>query len=190
MLSLIGENPITDLSVATYNSDVQNALVALRAETRRLQNLQWKFNTDIKKTLTPAVDKRIVVPDGASRVTPHIADDTPTMRDVDLTMRGENGVMKLYDYKNATFEWAQPLIVDIVYRFSYENLPEPIRNYLWIAAGRRFQARFDGSETRYKLSAKDELDAAQVLSDYEIGDANPNYLNDSGDVQDAWLVGR
>ncbi len=186
MLSMIGENPITDLTAASWNPDVQNALMLLRAETRSLQTRQWKFNTDEKKTLTPALDGRIAVPNAASRIMPHVADDTPTMRDVSLTIRGEGGVLKVYDYKNSTFVWTIPIIVDIVYRYTFENLPEPVRWFLLVHAGRKFQMRFEGSESRYKLGQEDELEARQGLVDYEITDANPNFLNDSGDVVEGW----
>lgn len=186
MLSMIGENPIADLSAAATNPDAQNALMLLRAETRALQTKQWKFNTDEKKTLSPGVDGKILVPDNASRILPHVADDTPTMRDISLTIRGEGGVLKLYDYKNTTFVWTQYLIVDVVYRFTFENLPEPVRFFLLVKAGLKFQSHYDASELRFKLNQSEVAEAMFGLVDYEIADANPNMLNDSGDVVEGW----
>ena len=187
MLSLIGESPVPSLAAATANPDVQNALMLLRADTRRLQTFQWTFNTNLKVTLTPSPsDGRIALDTNCIRAVPHVSDETPQMRDVLMTVRGEGGVMKLYDRTNNTFSWTMPLVLDLTYLYAFENLPEPVRAYLAIAAGRKFQARFDGGETRFKLSAADEAEARLALVDYEIGDGNPNFLSDSGDVVEGW----
>ena len=68
-----------------------------------------------------------------------------------------------------------------------EQIYLSVRWYLWVNAGRKFQSRFDGAETRYKLSAQDEAEARTMLVDYEVEDGNYNFLNDSGDVAEGWM---
>lgn len=186
MLSLIGENPVSSLGAAPTDPDVQNALMILRAETRALQSRQWTFNFNEAVEMAPNGSGFILLPDNASRAVPHVSANRPTMADVKTTVRGDSGVMKIYDRTANSFVWTSTLYMDVTYRYAFENLPEPARWYLWVTAGRKFQGRFDTSELRYKLSAQDELEARAGLAEYEIDDSNANFLLDSDDVLAGW----
>jgi hypothetical protein len=186
MLSLIGESPITSLGAAATNADVNNALMLLRAETRAVCLIEWTFNRDENVALAPGVDGKITPPAGCVKVERYISDTTPQMRDVKFTVRGDSGVLRLYDRVKNTFVWTQTLYCNLTYLRAWADIPEAVRFYIWMRAGRKFIARYDGSRVRYELTAKDELEALAGAEDYELDDSNDNFLADSGDVAEVW----
>lgn len=187
MLSLIGESPIATLGAAATNADVNNALMLLRAETRAVCGMAWTFNRDENVKLDPSgVDSKIVVPAGVIKVERYVSCTTPTMRDIRFTVRGESGVLKLWDRDKNTFVWSKSLYVILTYLRAWEDIPEAVRLLIWTRAGRRFLARFDGAEKKYQITLKDEAEALAGCVEYELDDANPNFLTDSGDVVEGW----
>ena len=159
---------------------LQNALMLLRTSTRAVVLKGWSFNTNLKETLTRAIDGTITPAAPRVRVRPRL--DQPSMFLVNAVMRQG----KLYDRTNNTFVWTQDLVVDSTLLFAFADLPETMRQYITILAGRKFQTRFNGSEKLKQLTEEDELQAYATLIEEEGEDANANYLNDSEDVAGAW----
>ncbi len=179
-LSVIGEPPVDDLRLADTNVDVKLALQFLRSATRSLLLHGWKFNTDEDRTLYRNPDDTVSLPTNAVRCVKAEADDTSY--DVDFVIRGQ----KLYNRKTHSFVWDQDLRCDITYLLPFDELPEPVRNYLTEAVGQKFQARALGSQTLDAFTQEDVAKARSVLSDFELDAGRYNFLNDSLSVAGAW----
>lgn len=178
-LSVIGEPPVDDLRLADTNVDVKLALQFLRTATRSLLLHGWKFNTDEDLTLYRNPDDTISLPTNAARCV-HAEADTDT--EVDLVIRGQ----RLYNRANHSYVWDQDVRCDITYLLAFEELPEPVRNYLTEAVGRKFQARALGSQTLDAFTQEDIAAARSILSDFELDSGRYNFLNDSQSVVGAW----
>lgn len=167
MLGLLGEAPVSSL-VAPYTLDVANARNILREQNKKVQAEGWKFNQECDVTLSRNSDNEIIL---AGNVISVDADTDPT---VDIVQREG----KLYDAKNHTYTFDHNLQVEIVYMFSFDTLPECVRQYIAIKAARVFQRRFVGSETQNGFTQEEEI-AARVTALHEEGVvADVNILND------------
>jgi hypothetical protein len=162
ILSLMGNSPVSSL-VAPYGADVAQARNLLAEASADIQSEGWVFNTEEEYDLTrDAITNKIAVPSNACRV------DADTDSGVDVVFR--DGF--LYDRKNHTFVFDHNLKVEIMWLFAFDEIPETLRRYIQIAAARRFQARFLGSENQHLYSEMDET-RARVRA-----------LNDEGDTRD------
>lgn len=189
MLGLIQQPPITTLAYANQNSDVAAALMQLRMETKAVLSTGWTFNTDLAITLTPAVGTGfIIVSDDTARLSMRL--DKPGMGDVRAAVRRQDGLTRLYDRTGNTFAWTKPLIADRVFFLNFSAMPEALRAYVMIRAGRKFQVRLVGGTTSYQLTASDEAQALMLAGEYSLEEENPNFLTDSPDVASGWALGR
>lgn len=179
ILAIIGELPIDDVAEASaFNSDVRMAHLALLQHVRNVQVKGWQFNTDEEVTLEPNADGFIILGTGVLRVTlsnPHRSDEK-------ITVRGQ----KVYDMRAKSFVFDRPIVVDTVTVLPFDELPEPVRMYVLIKAGRQFQGNFVGSDTLHAFSEADERDALILLQEFECDTSNHNFLRDSEDVTMGW----
>ena len=165
MLATIGESPVNTVE----DNGVVDAVMArqqLRAMSRRVQAKGWHWNTEKRLTLARTYPEgEIKLPANTLRV-----DTTYTDIGTDVVRRGD----RLYDRVNHTFEFRRDLMVDLVVFLPFEELPESARQYITLAAARKFQESQVGSETLSKFSMRDELLALSDLQndEGETGDYN------------------
>jgi hypothetical protein len=166
MLMTIGESPVNSLAVSQV-SDVSIAIATLREVTRNFQVEGWEFNTEVM-TLSPDVDGYINIPANALKI-----DST----DISLVYvrRGD----KLYDKANNTFVFTSPVELEFVWFLTFEDMPEPARQYITIKASRRFQNRVMGSDAVYYFTKEDEQEAKNTFLEYENKSGNYNMLRDN-----------
>jgi len=120
LLKTIGESPVNDLDNPQL-SDAMSAKTTLRQVSKREQSRGYHFNTDEKYQLLPNVDGEFTVPTDALRIDP-----THTSISIDAVQRGT----KMWDRKNHTFVFTQSsMYCDIVRHYSWDELPEPVRQY-------------------------------------------------------------
>jgi len=181
MLSVIDELPVTSLAAAEENADVELALQILRSATRAVQITGWQFNTEENVLLTRAGDNTISLPANAVKcVKAPAASGQDSVR---FAIRGQ----KLFNRDTNTFVWTQDIRCDVTVLLAFEDLPEPVRNYLAEKSGDRFQKRALGSDTLAMFTRDDVADALVILADYELEAGNYNFLT-SPDVVDGWAI--
>lgn len=156
MLASIGQAPVNTLEV-TGISDVNIAKQRLLSMTRRVLLHGFAFNTDDNWELSPTVDSIIPVPTTALRVEASGQTEEYTQR------RHSSGAMCLYNRDESTFEFTAPVECKISWAFPFEDLPEAARSYISIAAARRFQSKFIGSQILDKYEEEDEMKAWVTL---------------------------
>lgn len=169
ILAAIGETPVGTL-LGALPIDASIALTRLRTRSRGLQSSGWSFNTDEGYTLAVDNDGKVPIPRNALNV-----DATESN---DIVTRGDF----LYDRANHTFVIDEEVVVDIVRFLPWEDLPEYVRQYLFISTARTFQDQMLGDESLHTYTEKDEKLAWVAFLDAEARNADFNVLRDSSAV--------
>lgn len=167
LLATIGESPV-DTLLGVLPSDAGTALANIRRFSRQLQKAGWSFNSEGSFPLAPDVNGEIVLPANTLKV-------DPTDPAVPYVQRGG----RLYDPVQHTYRIGKQVLVDIVFGLPFTELPETARNFVTVAAARRFEDQFLGDTSIHTYTQKDEQAAwAEFLSD-EADNEDLNVLNAS-----------
>jgi hypothetical protein len=165
MLRTIGESPVSTIE----DNGVIDAVTArqqLRNTSRRVQARGWHWNTEKALVLVRSFPEgEVKVPANTLKV-----DTVGPSAGVDVTLRGN----RLYDRTKHTFAFDTSLTVDLVAFLRFEELPENARQYITIAASRKFQQDTVGSDTLSNFNLRDELMALVALQDEEAANADYN----------------
>ena len=164
MLATIGESPVSSLAT-TGDLNIAIATQFLYDTSREVQTVGYHFNTEEEYPLALNIDFEIPVPSNNLSL-----DVSPIDSAFDIVTRGS----RLYDRKNHTYFFKQPIRVDITFFLPWNELPQPARQLIAIQAARRFQRRVQGDDAIEKLTAIEESMAKAQLEDYEAtaGDYN------------------
>lgn len=170
LLEQIGEAPVSSLEDLAL--DAASARNTLKRVSREIQVRGWHWNITIQK-LTKNSNGEFLVPTNAIRI-----DTIGPSKAVDVVIRGK----RLFDkrpYKNTTVFAESELHVQMTSLLPFEELPEAVRQYIYIRAARQFQEFNLGSRTISEFTADDERDAMAALMDEELetGDYNLNTGN-------------
>ncbi len=176
MLDTIDESPVNTLE----DTGVLDAVVARRqltAMARRVQSMGWHWNTErdyeLARTL-PA--KEVKLPANTLRV------DTTATRSacLDVAQRGT----RLYNRTKHSYEFDASVFVNIVLFLPFEEIPETARNYITLAAARKFQQGRVGSEVLNGFAQRDEMLAWANLQDDEAETADYNVIRDNPSMRE------
>lgn len=162
----IGETPVNSLDVSGIK-DVALAELQLDRVTREVLSKGWDFNTDDEWELTPDQNNNILVPANALRITPC----DPTKR---VVVRDNGGQLMLWDKDEQSFEFTEPIEVNIVWAYEFDQIPEEARNYIAVRAARLFQAGAMGSELIFKFT---ELHEREALANFRRAHAKTRRAN-------------
>jgi len=157
MLMSIGQSPVNALD-STGIKDVEIARLILHNTSREVQDEGWEFNTDYAYSITPDGNDRILVPSNCLSI-------DPTYRSDDFVQRYDtaNTAQSMYDLNEQTFDRTTALKVDIVWFYTFTQLPQSARNYIAQLAGQKFQAKHVSSELLFKFEENDVQRARAIL---------------------------
>lgn len=156
MLGHIGESPVNSISSANeLPVSAATAISVLDEVSRSVQAEGWHFNTELKVTLSPAVDGTITLSEDILEV--------DTIDSPDIAQRG----LSLFDRSTNTSVFSKDLEVNLTRLLEWESLPEAARRYITLRASRVFQGRIVGSRELEALIARDEYNARADLMDAE-----------------------
>jgi hypothetical protein len=172
MLSLISESPVASLDEANEVADAQIAMQILARESRTTQAKGWDWNTDENFRISPTLSGEVILPTNVVRC-------DPTDSNIDYVMRQG----KLYDRANKTFVIGQAVVVDMVSILPFEDLPEPARRYISMAAGRKFENRINGADQLHQINENDVMLAWSDLVNDECESADYNVIRNSSTVR-------
>ena len=164
-ISTLDDNQITDASLARNT---------LRATLVEVQSQGLSFNTESNYTISPDQNGYIILPRNTLKV-----DTDGSDASTNAVQRGT----KLYNKDDHTFIWKAPVSLEIVFGFSFEELPPVVANYCMIRAARKYQDQYFGDAQVHSYTANDELWAQSALLEAEIESSDPNMLNDSQFMQ-------
>lgn len=172
IIASIGEAPITTL--VTMPPDAVTAQDILYRTSRNLQQRGWHFNTDIDVELTP---------DGSGWIIPATNVLQIDATSIDVALRGDSTVMKLWDRDDLTFVFTvATLKCDIIYHFVWLDIPQHVREYIIVLAIKDFLLGFPGHaqdrNTARLLEHKFQR-AQSAFFDIEVGTSDPNILTNT-----------
>ena len=180
MLASIGGSPVNTLEVAGVG-DVADAKRHLNETLRDVETVGYSWNSDYAYKLTPdPADGAILLPEGTLDV-----DASDATVNVVVRRHPSRDALALYDSDNQTFDFSatytadNPLQVDIIWGFAFDDLPQAARTYIATAAARRFQAQKVNSPILDKFDAEDEERAFLLLQRYERRSRDTNSLRKS-----------
>lgn len=159
ILSSVGQAPVTTLDL--QNPEVAIVLNTLREVSRMVQAEGWTFNTERNYELTPDTNtKEILFPTNALSIDTyryqHYSDYDPVRR---------NG--KLYDRLGHTYQWQEPIKVDIVWQFDFTDLPPALQAYITARAARMCATKMIGDREINALLQEQELMTRAAAMEYE-----------------------
>ena len=171
MLISIGQTPVNTLEVSGIR-DVAIAQTILQNTAREIQGQGWWFNQETDYEVSPDGSGYVAVPVTAFHFDP-----------VDCTHnyvpRDNSGTMSLYDLTDKTFVITEdPLKVDVIWFFDFDEIPQAARNYIAVRAARRFQAYMVGSQILHEYTKEDEGIALTECKRLDLKSRDVNLLND------------
>jgi hypothetical protein len=176
MLKAIGETPINSLDTIGF-TDAAIAYSTLQSKTREVQTRGWYFNRDTDFYFTPAADGRVVLPSNVLSVRPSRSEERR------IVPRG--GALRNATDGTDIFDTDNGPVVEVVWMFAFETLPEAARRYITVKAATKFQADVMGSDVSYKFTKDDEELAFDALAFEErLYEEKGNMFNDSTDVSE------
>jgi hypothetical protein len=196
MLASIGGSPVNTLTVPGVG-DVADATRQLTEALRDVETVGYSWNTDYNLPLTPDANGRIALPNGALDVDSRDTNVGIVVRRLtDATQSPPIDGLYLYDavahsfvFDSTKYNATSPLLVDVIWGFAFNDLPQPARTYIATAAARRFQAQKVNSTILDKYGAEDEERAFILLQRYERRSRNTNSFRSSAQLQ-RWMQRR
>jgi len=178
MLSMIGASPVSALTGST-SADVAIAQSIHSEVSRDIQSSGWHFNREYEVVLEPNTDKHIFLAANVLQVDvePNQSFVSGGSDPVDVLQRGN----KLYDKRNHTYEFTDSVKATVVYGLEWEELPQPVRQYITLRAGRVFGDRMIGAGDMHSFNTIMEQQALMALRNFDAESADSSIF-DSYDV--------
>lgn len=175
ILASVGQAPVTafdqngdeiELTQPT-NPDVAIAYNTLTQVSREVQSEGWTFNKEYSVIIPLTENNEALIPDSVLQLS--LSDNVVYNRSHKGVLRTDtkDGLKKLWDRVDHTFEWAQDLICDVMYLYPFQDLPTPIRGYIVAKAATMTSQRIVGDTNLYQMLAQFEAQQRAVALQYE-----------------------
>jgi len=175
ILNVIGETPVSSLTSGL--PDAEAAEQKLDSTIMEVLAKGWQQNTESDIYMSRNYDGEIIVPRQYLRV-----DTTGMDKDINITVRKQNGKRKLFDLRNYTFKFTKDLLVEILLEIEFEALNFELQNYIAFRSARKFQESAMGSATLDSFAGRQEQEAYAALLDAEAENEDTNILRSSAHV--------
>ena len=149
ILNVIGETPVS--SLASGLPDDEAAELKLDQTVKEVLDKGWQQNSELGITLGRNSDNEIMVPDQYLRVDT-VGDD----KDVNVTVRKQDGKRKLFDIGKYVYTFDRDLKVDVLISLDFDALNFELQNYIAFRAARKFQESAMGSTLLDSFAARQE----------------------------------
>lgn len=178
LLGTIGEEPISSLEPPIEAVDAAVALSTINEIDLTVQAKGWWFNREYALPLTPNSSGNCQLPDQ----TLYLAKARWANASAVPCKVVERAKM-LYDPINHTNVFTAPVVVDLVVRIPWDDMPEVVRRYITIRAAKQFQARQQGSVIVDKVTDEEIQAALGTVEQQEDANEQFNSITDSPAVQ-------
>lgn len=166
-LSAMGEPQISTLSGDVLDAQIASDLID--ETSRSVQAKGWHWNRETYK-MAPSSTGQITLPANVARI-----DSVNTSSTIDVVQRGT----RLYNRTDRTYTFTDSIEVDLYVLLPWEDLTLAAKNYITMRSARILQQRLLGSDTLFKFSEADEMQAWAVLMQEEGETGDYNMLSDS-----------
>lgn len=159
ILSSVGQAPVTTLDL--QNPEVSIVLNTLREVNRQIQSEGWIFNTERDYEMQPdSSTNQIQYPYNVLQMDANVEYHK---NQYDLVRRSG----KLYDRLNHTYQFTEPVHVDLTWYFDFTDVPPPIQAYIVARAARMCATKLIGDQEINKLLAEQEIYTKAAALEYE-----------------------
>ena len=169
VLSNVGQAPVTQI-------DNDNPMVALAVNmvdevAEAVQSEGWVFNYEMGYPFLPDVNNEILIAENIIRI-----DETDPYTDRELVIRSG----KLYDKKAHSFKFTEKLYLDVTWLLEFEDLPQPVKQYIAIRTANLYAGRAVGSQEAVKFGEREEAAARATVLQYETEQGDYSFLGTEG----------
>jgi hypothetical protein len=158
ILGSIGQAPVQQLEFD--NPEISFIYNILKECDLDIQNEGWIFNREQDYTLLPDSNGWIQIPENVLRMD---VTDGQVWRTTDVVKR--NG--RLYDKLSHSDKFEGPINLDLVWRFTFEDLPSVFKRYITMKAAGRAATQLVGNKELVSLLATQEAYARAACLEYE-----------------------
>ena len=171
MLAAVGQMPVTSIDLDQNdnptNPDVAMAQETLNQVSREVQAEGWTFNREFYYPFTPDINDEIIIPPNVLQLDLSLEVVSNLGKNSIRRVDPEDGKPKLYDKTAHTYKWDCQVYCDVLWLFVWDELPQPIVDYIINKASALFSQRVIGNAEQYQiLTAKSEQCRAYAL-EYE-----------------------
>ena len=176
ILMSVGESPVNTLSV--QSPEVAIAQKTLQQVCREILSEGWKFNTETQYPINLDSNNECIIPNNVLQI------DLNRYRHpdaFDTIRKTHNGVQKLYDLHDHTFEFTNTsgnkIYVDVVWMIDFNDIPQVFQDYITIRASRIASNRMVNNPEAAELIAQDEAQARAVALEQDTVQGDYNIFN-------------
>jgi len=172
ILMSVGESPVNTLD--TQSPEVAIAQTTLRQVVREVQAEGWAFNTEYEVEFKPDDDDLVILSDAILQI-----DINRYKHNDNYDVIKKDG--KLYDRytRSNTFTDVDTLYCDVVWMYSYEDMPQTFKDYCTTRSTRVAVGRMVSDPAFAKAMQQDEVVARSAAIEYDTRQADYNIFNNS-----------
>ncbi len=168
VLAAVGDQPVQTLAAGTYIEAVRIQQI-LRNTSRRIQSKGWWFNEIENKTLQPDSGGFIYLGNNVIEVS--VLDD----HDGSIIQRGN----RMYDRKNDTYIFSNPIKVDLRLNLEWNELPQIARSYFTILTTIEYNSGFVGRTDIVQKLNEDLFERRTAMHTSETDNRDINLLKNT-----------
>ena len=171
ILMSVGESPVNTLS--TQSPEVAIAQKTLQQVTREILSEGWVFNTEREVKFTPDTNDQVLLSDAVLQV------DLNRYHHLDTydVIRKDGKLYDRYEHKD-TFPEDDVLYLDVVWMYSFEDIPQPFRDLITTRASRIASMRMVSDLEVNRALQEDEVVSRSRAIEYDTRQADYNVFND------------
>lgn len=169
ILGAIGQAPVTTLD--QLNPDVAIAYDTLLEINREVQSEGWSFNTEREYPFTPDNNNQIVIPSNVLQL-----DLSNNFQNKGYSAVRRDG--KLYNKTEHIYTWTDfsPVLCDVVWLFSFTDLPQPFRDHIVAKAALAVATKMTASTELYQLLIQRASDTRVSVIEYECNQGDYSFF--------------
>lgn len=165
LLSSIGESPVSSVEGDSAEaSEAASALNLIAEVSLSVQTQGWPWNRDYGVTLPVDNTGRVPLPVNGLRITKAY----PGNHSGSLVERGRF----VYDNRRSSYVFDDPVLVDLISKLAFEEMPEAARRYITIRAAKQYQGRIQTNAMVDRITDGEVLLALRTLEE-ERDEAEP-----------------
>ena len=175
ILGSIGQSPIS--AIDFNNPEISFIYNILKEVNQDVQNEGWQFNIEyhIKENVS-TTDNKIIIESNVIRI--DMTDEWDRTRDFVRRKDPADGIWKLYDRVNHTFEYPDDdyFYVNKTRLLNFEDIPAPFQRYIVYRASGRAAVQLVSNQQLQQMLSTFELQARAACIEYECNQGDHSFF--------------
>jgi len=167
ILGSIGQSPVTNLNFT--NPEIEFIYNLLKESNVEVQSEGWVYNREDHYPFTPDANGNISIPANILRMD---VCEEEVYRTSDVVKRDG----KLYNKLEHTYEFKEPIDMNVVWLFPFEDLPQPFKRLIVAKASTRAAVQLVSNPTLVQLLGQQEAYTRAIVLEYECNQGDHNFL--------------